>query len=679
VSIDLKPFVVDDLYRLPWIEDVQLSRDGRMLAYVQVSVDRVNNTYRRTIYVATTDGGIPRRFTSGRKADHSPRWSPDGRRLAFVSQRDDERGQIYLIALDGGEAQQLTKAPHGANAPAWSPDGKQLAFLARVNEAERTSENQGETPDEAVDAWQARRLTEQRKHDEEQRNDPRVISRLPYRSGTSFFDDRRSHIYLVELPEGDVTELPPMRRITDGDLHYAAPNWMPDGQSILTTATRDPEADSIFAYYDVLRVPVDGGKPAILTAAGFSCFDPQASPDGTLIAFSRLPEDRLLAAGNRVAVIPAEGGDAVEITLHTDLNVEHFRWQPDGQGVYFQAGWRGDASIYTTGVPGTAAYKHSSTLVGGKRLISDFDVAQDGTIAFIAGSMYNPCELFLRRPDGSELQITRLNEQLLAERRVAPGEELLYNAPDGAEVQGWVLYPPDFDPQQRYPLAIHIHGGPHIMWGPGFRSMWHEWQVSAAQGYIVFFCNPRGSEGYGEQWRDGIRKRWGEADADDIHAGIDALIERGYVDPDRVAVTGGSYGGFMTTWLISHSDRFACAVSARGVYNLFSQHSTSDAHELIEIEFDGFPWEIQEELWDHSPIAHAHKITTPLLILHGELDYRVPVSEAEQLFAILRRQKKTVEMVRYPRAGHDLTRSGEPRHRADHMQRTLAWFERFCR
>jgi len=208
--------------------------------------------------------------------------------------------------------------------------------------------------------------------------------------------------------------------------------------------------------------------------------------------------------------------------------------------------------------------------------------------------------------------------------------------------------------------------------------MWHEWQTTAAAGYICFFCNPRGSEGYGAQWRDAIHANWGEADQDDIHAGIDALIARGYVDVQRIAVTGGSYGGYMTTWLISHSDRFCCAVAARGVYNLLTEHSTSDVQELIEIEFDAYPWEIYEELWDHSPLAHAHKINTPLLLLHSERDYRVPISEAEQLFAILHRQKKTVELVRYPREGHELTRTGEPNHRADHMRRRLAWFNRYC-
>jgi dipeptidyl aminopeptidase/acylaminoacyl peptidase len=209
--------------------------------------------------------------------------------------------------------------------------------------------------------------------------------------------------------------------------------------------------------------------------------------------------------------------------------------------------------------------------------------------------------------------------------------------------------------------------------------MWHEWQATAARGYVVFFCNPRGSEGYGEHWRDGIHANWGVADMPDILAGVDAVIARGGIDPARIGVTGGSYGGYMTAWLIGHTDRFACAVAARGVYNLLSHHGTSDAHELIEFEFDGYPWELHDKLWQHSPLARAHKITTPLRILHSEQDYRVPISEAEQLFAILRRRKQVVEFVRYPRESHELTRTGEPRHRADHMERTLEWFDRYCK
>lgn len=669
---------VEDLYDLSWIEDPRISPDARSVAYVHVTVDRIRNGYRRAIYLASLDGQRVRRLTAGVHEDHSPRWSPDGSRIAFISNRDHAAGQVYLIAVDGGEAQQLTDQPTGASDPAWSPDGTQIAFLSRANEAERAAQDSATAPTAPASEWERKREVEQREHADRERNDPRVISRLPYRTDTTFFDDRRRHIYLVSLPTGELTAPQPARRITDGDIHYGAPAWLPDSTALLTTATRDPEADSLFAFYDVFRVPASGGKPAALTSAGFSYFNPQPSPDGALIAFQRLPEDRLLAAGSQVAIIPATGGEPRDLTAWADLNVEMFRWLPDGQGVCFNAGWQGDTHIYRMPLGATAAQPRGATLVGGNRLVAAFDVGADGSVAFVAGSAANPCDLFVRRPDGSELQLTRINAPLLEQRVVVPVHELRYSAPDGDPVQGWVLYPPDYQPQQRYPLAVFIHGGPHTMWGPGFRSMWHDWQTAAARGYVVFFCNPRGSEGYGERWRDAIRARWGVADAPDILAGIDTLVGQGSVDPARVAVTGGSYGGYMTAWLISQTDRFACAVAARGVYNLLTEHSTSDAHELIEIEFNGYPWELSEELWYHSPVAHVHKINTPLLLLHSELDYRVPISEAEQLFALLRRQKKVVEFVRYPREGHELTRSGEPRHRVDHLTRTLDWFDRYC-
>jgi dipeptidyl aminopeptidase/acylaminoacyl peptidase len=698
VSDDRSAITIEDLYQLGWIEDPRFSPAGRLVAFVRVTVDRPGNRYRRAIWLAPADGSPPRRLTTGAKGDTTPRWSPDGRRLAFVSTRDGDKPQIYIINIDGGEARRLTQMRQGATEPAWSADGARIAFLSRATADERAQEDAGAPEPEPQDEWERKQADARRAREEEQRLDPRIHARLPYRSGTSFFDDRRNHIYVVDAPTGEEDEPPVQpRRLTDGDLHFGAPVWMPDSGSILATATRDPEADALFAYYDLVRVPAPAeGRAAAqtLTETGYSYYDPHPSPDGALIALRRLPDDRPFAVGARIALLPAAGGELRDLTAAADLNAERFRWLPDGSGLLFCAGRRGEAPVFRVHLEdketGRQADKTSDSLpismspclpvfAAAGRIITEFDVGLDGSVAFVAGAPDNPCDLYLRRPDGGETRLTAINDRLLARRRIAPIEEIVFAAPDGREVQGWVLRPPDADPAATYPLAVHIHGGPHVMWGPGFRSMWHEWQVAAARGYVVFFCNPRGSEGYGEGWRDAIHANWGVADAPDIHAGVDALIARGGVDAARVAVTGGSYGGYMSAWLIAHSDRFACAVAARGVYNLMTEHGTSDAHELIEYEFDGFPWEMHEKLWQHSPIAHAHKITTPLRILHSELDFRVPISEAEQLFSILRRRKQTVELVRYPREGHELTRSGEPRHRADHMERTLEWFDRHCK
>jgi dipeptidyl aminopeptidase/acylaminoacyl peptidase len=514
-----------------------------------------------------------------------------------------------------------------------------------------------------------------------------VVSRLPYRSGVSYYDGRFSQIYLLDLPTGDDDEPAAPRRLTDADVHFGAPCWAADGGSLLSTAARDPERDTLLGFDDLVRVPIPPeGRGAIerLTGPGSSYAAPQVSPDGRHAAVMRRPDDRPLFAGWHLALVPLDGGEPIDLSSGADRNVEGFAWLPGAEGLAFVAGWRGEAPVYRVvfdelgGRLSVVGSPITELVPGAGRIVTEFDVTPDGGVVFVAGDGANPCDLFVRRPDGSETRLTAINEPLLARRDAIPFEEILFNAPDGRAVQGWVIRPRGDPPEGGWPLAVHIHGGPHVMWGPGFRSMWHELQSGAARGYVVFFCNPRGSEGYGAAWRSAVERAWSSAAAD-IMAGVDALVARGGIDERRMGVTGGSYGGYMTAWLIGHSQRFACAIAARGVYNLLTQHSTSDVHELIELEFGGFPWELHELLWRESPLAHAHAIETPLLLLHSELDYRVPIAEAEQLFSLLRRRRRTVELVRYPREGHELTRNGEPRHREDHMRRTLEWLDRYCR
>jgi dipeptidyl aminopeptidase/acylaminoacyl peptidase len=661
---------VEDLYQLNWLEDVQVSPDGRRTAAVQVTVDRVQNRYRRSIVIGDAEQGMFRRFTTGARGDTQPRWSPDGRRLAFVSQRDDERGQIYVIAVDGGEAQQVTAALNGAADPAWSADGRQLAFRSATTAAERAEELQPAAAPQ--NAWQAQQRRDERKQAEAERLDPRVIRKLPYRSGTSYHDDRNRHLYVIDVPQDGFTAAGPGRRLTDGAQDYSAAVWLPDGSGLLAVTTRDAEADSIFMLNSLVRINLSNGQVTQLTAAGESAAGPQIAPNGRWAAFTVLNEARPLAEGRRLALLDLQDGSWRSLSDGLDRGIEAYAWRPDSTAIVCSAGWHGQSPLLEIGLDGSMRTLHETPGV-----IEDLACAADGAVLVIAGNERNPSDLY-RISDGQQQVLTAVNGGLLAERTITPFEEVWYQAPDGKAVQGWIVYPPAFDAAQQYPLAVHIHGGPHAMWAPGVRSMWHEWQATAAAGYVVFFCNPRGSDGYGAAWRDGAHANWGAGDEGDIHAGIDLVISRGFIDAQRIAVTGGSYGGFMTTWLIGHSSRFRCAVAARGVYNLLTQHNTSDAHELIEIEFDGWPWNTAEQLWRHSPLAYAAQIDTPLLLLHSEQDYRVAISEAEQLFSFLRRQKKTVELVRYPREGHELTRSGEPRHRADHMQRTIDWFNRFC-
>jgi dipeptidyl aminopeptidase/acylaminoacyl peptidase len=679
VSTERQPFTIEDLYQLGWVENPAFSPDECWIAYVRVSVDQAANCYRRAIWITATDGSITRRLTSGTRSDSAPRWSPDSRQMVFSSNRDGDLSQLFLINITGGEARCLTTSRHGASDPAWSPDGCQIAFLAPLSAEECAQEDSGDTPEPPSTAFDRTQAKERQAHAEQQRNDPRVVTKLPYRSGTTYFDQRNQHIYIIDLPLDDETDVGTPRRLTEGELDFGPPVWSHDGQSLIATHGRDADADTLFGFDDLVRVPVlASGRATIerLTGPGFSYSDPQLSPDGRWIAAVCRDEGRPLARGAGLAIIPAAGGTIQYLTDKSDLNVEEYRWSPDSTALLFTAAWWGEQPVYRIAIDGSSqvvpAFQPAEA-----RFVSEFDVGADGSIASIAGSDGNPCELYLVQPDGTELRVTNVSERVIAQRVVAPFEELSYAASDGQIVQGWVVYPPNFDSATPYPLAIHIHGGPHLMWAPGYRGMWHELQVNAARGYITFFCNPRGSDGYGEAWRDGVHGAWSAA-ADDILAGIELLIARGHVDTTRIAVTGGSYGGYMTAWLIAHQQRFACAVAARGVYDLISFHGTSDAHELIEFEFDGFPWQQHDLQWQQSPLAHAHHIVTPLLILHAELDWRVPISQAEQLFSNLRRRRIPVELVRYPREGHELTRAGEPEHRADHMRRTLEWFDRYC-
>jgi dipeptidyl aminopeptidase/acylaminoacyl peptidase len=614
----------------------------------------------------------------GTKADLAPRWNPDGTQLAFVSNRD-EKPQIYLIDLAGGEARCLTSHSQGASDPAWSPDGRQIAFLASTTSDERAAEDASEQPPAPADELEQRHRHERAAREEELRVDPRVIARMPYRTGTTYDDQRRAHIYLIDVPADHLTDPGVARRITDGELGFGPPVWDVDAQSILSTCGRDVDADTLFGFDDIVRIPVlpqGRAVPSRLTHSADSYMTPQVSPDGRWISALRRDAQRPLAHATALVLLPSVGGEPRTLTAHADLDIEEYRWAASSDALFCTAPAWGDQTIYRVALTAGAASVEPVFPVA-QRYITELSLGPDASIAFVAGCATNPSDLFLRRTDGSEVQLTHVGDWIVAEKKLAPFEELRYAASDGAIVQGWVLYPPDFSPERPAPLVVHIHGGPHLMWSPGYRGMWHEFQTTAARGYITFFCNPRGSEGYGETWRDGVHGDWGCASAD-ILAGIDQLTARGHVDTARIAVTGGSYGGYMTAWLLAHDNRFACGVAARGVYDLTSFYGTSDAHELIEFEFDGTPWEQHELLWAQSPLAHANRITAPLRILHAELDWRVPIAQAEQLFSILRRRKVPVELVRYPREGHELTRAGEPNHRADHMRRTLEWFDRYC-
>jgi dipeptidyl aminopeptidase/acylaminoacyl peptidase len=335
---------------------------------------------------------------------------------------------------------------------------------------------------------------------------------------------------------------------------------------------------------------------------------------------------------------------------------------------------QGAVGVYRAHLDGTPEPAH---VVGGNRTITGFSVDAAGSVAFTASTPTRPGDLYYQAAGGrAERQLTDFNRKLLAEVELGRTEEVCYTAADGRTIQGWLVKPPGFKASQKVPLAVHLHGGPHLMWGASTPGMWLEWQVHAARGYAVFFCNPRGATGYGEAFACAIHNDWGDHVMHDILAGVDVVVGRGFIDPQRLVITGGSYAGYMTAWIVAHDHRFACAWTQRGLYSLLSFFGTTDIPQLIEREFDMLPFDDIEKAWAQSPLAYVRSIRTPLAIEHQDQDYRCPVSEAEQLYAALKRLKREVVLYRYPREGHEMSRGGEPRHRVDRLNRMVDWFDR---
>ncbi len=668
-----KPITAEDLYDLQFVEDPQLSPDGKHLAFVKLSLDKLGNQYRRSIWLVRPDDpkAKPRQFTFGAKSDTSPRWSPDGATLAFVSARDG-KPQIYLIGLDGGEARPLTSRPNGASNPVWSPDGRRLAFVSSVNAEERRREDAGREDLPPASALEAKHRAENKEDLEKKKADPRILTRFPYRTGTEFLDDRHSHLYVMSVG-GDEPGKP--YRLTNGEMDFNEISWTKDGRFIISTQSRTPDYDP-WMHQSLVRLAAIGKRRPMqyISRPGYEYSSPQVSPDGRWIAALRVFDEGSWGHTVHLAVMPAGGGVVRVLTETLDRSVEVFHWSSDSRSLYFQAGDHGDVGIYRVSARGGGI----ELIVGGRRMVLGFSVDRAGRIAFTASTPERPTDLYFAAGK-SEKRLSNFNDQLLSEREIAKTQAVRFKAPDGYELQGWLLRPAGFRKGRRkYPLAVNVHGGPHVMWGPSMPNLWLEWQLHAARGYAVFFSNPRGSEGYGEPHTDAIHNEWGELAMNDVLAGVEAVVGMGFVDPGRMALTGGSYAGYLTAWIVGHDHRFACAWAQRGLYNLLSWYGATDVPQLIEREFDGFAFDNVEKLWQQSPLAYVRNIRTPLAIEHQDQDYRCPIADAEQLYTALKRLKRPVVFYRYPREGHEMSRSGEPQHRVDRLNRMVAWFDKYC-
>ncbi|MEE8171176.1 MAG: S9 family peptidase [Phycisphaerae bacterium] len=659
---------LNDLFRLKAITALSITPDGDQVVYAAKRADLKRNKNFSSLYLVSAIDGKGRRLTTGDHVDAAPRWSPAGDAIAFLSDRD-KGSSIWLLPMTGGEMRRLTDRDLIVRAFDWSPDGRRIVFAARASSEREILQRDGKT----------REL--------EQRAAFRHVTRLWHRlDGEGWWNGNYVHLHVVDGSNGRTKQLT-RARYDDND-----PIYSPDGRWIAFSSNRADDPDQYLENADVYVIPARGGATRRITANRGAALAPSWSPDGRTIAYVgslagpgedilhhhhiwTVPVGRKPARGRNLT--PGVDNNCRNTTLGdvacTAFGTDRPRWSADGKQLLFFVSELGATRIYRT------AIRHGAPqcVIGGDVAVQGCDLSSDGrSMAVIVGDALNPADVFICDPTTARTRTRRLtsvNAAVLNRIELAEPQRFRVRG-SGGPIEGWLLKPPGMRGGRKHPALLEIHGGPQAQYGYGF---FHELQWLAAQGYAVAYANPRGSDGYGLKWRTAIHKRWGDKDARDCTDVADWLARRPFVNARRLGVTGGSYGGYMTNWLIGHADRFKAAVTQRSVVNLESMYGTSDYGWDLGYAFGGTPWQRRAHYDRCSPLTYARRMHTPLLIIHAEQDYRCPIEQAEQLFTTLKMLGRTVELVRFEGESHGLSRGGRPQNRAERLRRIRDWFKRY--
>jgi len=652
----------EDYFAFEFISDPNISPDGKLVAYVVTKIDRAQNRRNSSIWVVATDSSrAPLQFTTAPQTSTSPRWSPDGKSLAFLSSRPAEtppaagtststeppRNQVYLLSMDGGEARRLTNLKNGVSLVRWSPDGTRLVVVSRIGPADSRADS--------------------RTVDNRDRSDVRHYKNSSYKfNDTGWFDDRRTHLWVVEVKTGEA------KQITEGhDWNDSDPQWSPDGKRLAFVSNRTGKEYDENRNTDVWVVSAEGGKLTKISDHEESDNQPRWSPDGKWIAFAGEVHDR---DHPKIWLAPATGGAPSVLAANgLDLIPGGLEWSEDGKSLYFETGVKGELHLFRVDVPG----KSVEQVTSGPRAVRSVDFNfPSRRMVYLVNDFKHLDDLYVADLNGkNERKLTNLNEALWKQLQLADVERFTYKSADDWDVDAFLVKPIAWREGRKYPLVLSIHGGPAGQYGVDW---FHEFQVYAAKGYAVLFTNPRGSTGYGQKFERGIVNEWGGKDYVDIMNGLDAALKKyPWIDQNRMGVTGGSYGGFMTNWIVGHTDRFKAAVTLRSVSNFISDEGTRDGAYGHTPDFSGDLFQRFDFYWDRSPLKYAKNVKTPTLILHSDNDFRVPLEQGEQWFRALKHFGVTAEIVMFPRENHNLTRTGEPKHLVESLNWQLYWFDRF--